>query len=84
MRVLVAGLIGGILMFLWGVAAHMALGLGNVGLKLPANENVVLSTLHEGLGDQPGVYILPALDPKKMGDAAEVIAYRQKAIRSPY
>jgi|GEM_PF-6081906 len=38
MRVLVAGLIGGILMFLWGVVAHMALGLGNVGLKLPANE----------------------------------------------
>jgi hypothetical protein len=84
MRVLVAGLIGGILMFAWGVLAHMALGLGNVGIKPPANENVVLSSLHEGLGEQPGVYILPSLDPKKMGDAAEVIAYRQKAIRSPY
>jgi hypothetical protein len=84
MRVLVAGLIGGILMFAWGVLAHMALGLGHVGIKLPANENVVLSSLHEGLGEQPGVYILPSLDPKKMGDAAEVIAYRQKAIRSPY
>jgi hypothetical protein len=84
MRVLVAGLIGGILMFLWGVVAHMALGLGNVGLKQPASESVVLSTLHEGLGDHAGVYILPSLDPKKMGDAAEVIAYQQQAIRSPY
>jgi hypothetical protein len=84
MRVLVAGLIGGILMFLWGVVAHMALGLGNVGLKQPASESVVLSTLHEGLGDKAGVYILPSLDPKKMGDAAEVIAYQQQAIRSPY
>jgi hypothetical protein len=84
MRVLVAGLIGGILMFAWGVLAHMALGLGNVGIKPPVNENVVLSSLHEGLGEQPGVYILPSLDPKKMGDVAEVIAYRQKAIRSPY
>ena len=84
MRVLVAGLIGGILMFLWGVVAHMALGLGNVGLKQPASESVVLSTLHEGLGDKAGVYILPSLDPKKMGDPAEVIAYQQQAIRSPY
>ena len=84
MRVLVAGLMGGILMFLWGVVAHMALGLGNVGLKQPASESVVLSTLHEGLGDKAGVYILPSLDPKKMGDAAEVIAYQQQAIRSPY
>jgi len=84
MRVLVAGLIGGILMFLWGVVAHMALGLGNVGLKQPASESVVLSTLHEGLGDKAGVYILPSLDPKKMGDPAEVIASQQQAIRSPY
>ncbi|MDE2154590.1 MAG: hypothetical protein KGJ32_01655 [Xanthomonadaceae bacterium] len=84
MRVLVAGLIGGIVMFIWGVAAHMALGLGQVGFKLPADENVVLSSLHQGLGEQPGVYVLPALDPKVRKDPAQVIAYAQKAIRSPY
>lgn len=84
MRVLVAGLIGGILMFVWGVAAHMALGLGEVGIKLPTNENVALSGLQEGLGGQAGVYMLPSLDPKKMGDAAEVRTYSIKAVRSPY
>lgn len=84
MRVLVAALIGGIVMFIWGVLAHMALGLGNVGIHQPANENAVLSVLHEGLGEQPGVYILPSFDPKDMGDAAKTIAYAQKAIRSPY
>ena len=84
MRVLVAGLIGGILMFVWGVVAHMALGLGEVGLRLPTNENIALSGLPQGLGGEPGVYLLPALDPKKMGDAAEVRTYSIKAIRSPY
>ena len=84
MRILVAGLIGGILMFLWGVAAHMALGLGNAGFRLPADENAVLASLHQGLGGQAGIYVLPSLDPKKMNDPAEVIAYSQKAIRSPY
>src|SRR5574337_469124 len=84
MRVLVAGLIGGIVMFAWGVLAHMALGLGNVGIHLPTNENVVLSSLHEGLGEQSGVYILPSLDPKQMGDAAVLKAYSAKATTSPY
>ena len=84
MRVLVAGLIGGILMFFWGVVAHMALGLGQVGIKLPTNENVALSGLQQGLGEQAGVYMLPSLDPGKMGDAAEVRTYSIKAVRSPY
>lgn len=84
MRVLTAGLIGGIVMFLWGVAAHMALGLGSVGLRLPVNENVALSGLQEGLGGKAGVYMLPALDPKQMNDPAVVQAYSIKAVRSPY
>ncbi len=84
MRVLVAGLIGGIVMFIWGVVAHMALGLGSVGIHQPANENAALSGLQEGLGGQAGVYLLPSLDPKKMGDPAEVRTYSIKAVRSPY
>lgn len=84
MRVLVAGLIGGIVMFIWGVAAHMALGLGSVGIGQPVNENAALSGLQEGLGDRPGVYLLPSLDPKQMDDAAVVRAYSIKAVRSPY
>ena len=84
MRVLVAGLIGGIVMFIWGVAAHMALGLGSVGIHQPINENAALSGLQEGLGDQPGVYLLPSLDPKQTSDAAVVRAYSIKAVRSPY
>ncbi|WP_426688772.1 hypothetical protein [Rhodanobacter ginsengiterrae] len=84
MRVLVAGLIGGIVMFVWGVAAHMALGLGEEGIRLPVNENAVLSSLHEGLGSQPGIYLLPSLDPNKMGDEAVLKAYSAKAAASPY
>ncbi len=84
MRVLIAGLIGGIVMFLWGVAAHTVLGLGEVGERLPTNENVALSGLQEGLGDRAGVYLLPSLDSKQMADPAMVRAYSIKAVRSPY
>lgn len=84
MRVLVAGLIGGIVMFIWGVTAHMALGMGEAGFRQPLNENAALAGLQEGLGTQAGVYVLPALDPKKMNDPNEVLSYSLKAVRSPY
>lgn len=84
MRILMAGLIGGIVMFLWGVAAHTVLGLGEVGTRLPTNENVALSGLQQGLGDRAGIYLLPSLDPKQMHDPAVVRAYSIKAVRSPY
>ena len=84
MRVLVASLIGGIVMFLWGVGAHMVLGLGDIGLRQPTNENVAMSGLQEGLGGQAGVYVLPSLDPKQMKDPAVTRAYSIKAVRSPY
>lgn len=84
MRVLVAALMGGIVMFLWGAVAHMALGLGNPGIHQPANEDVVLGSLHQGLGSKPGVYILPSIDPAKMRDKATMEAYSAKSKVSPY
>jgi len=84
MRVLVAALIGGIVMFIWGAVAHMALGLGEAGIRQPVAEDVVLGSLHQGLGPQAGVYILPSFDPKKMSDDAAVKAYSEKAKSSPY
>ena len=84
MCVLVAALIGGIVMCIWGAVAHMALGLGSVGIRQPAGEDVVLSSLHQGLGTQSGVYILPSFDPAKMSDQAAVNAYSDKAKSSPY
>ncbi|WP_266160163.1 hypothetical protein [Dyella silvatica] len=84
MRVLIAGLIGGILMFVWGAVAHMLLGLGSIGMKLPVAEDTVLTSLQQGLGMQSGVYMLPSLAPEKMSDPAAVHAYAEKAKASPY
>ena len=84
MRVLIAALIGGVVMFIWGAMAHMALGLGNVDMHAPTDENVALSALHQGLGTEPGIYMLPWLAPEQMSDEAAVKAYGEKAQASPY
>jgi len=84
MRVLIAALFGGIVMFIWGAVAHMALGLGNVGMRQPVAEDVVLATLRPGLGEQAGIFILPTVDPAKMHDKATMDAYSAKTKTSPY
>ena len=57
-RVLIAGLVGGIVLFLWGGLYHMALPLGEVGVKELPNEQAVLAPMKTNLPD-PGLYLFP-------------------------
>ena len=42
MKILLAGIIGGIVMFVWTSIAHMALPLGEAGINEIPNESAVL------------------------------------------
>src|ERR1700730_14264440 len=59
MKILLAGIFGGIVMFIWTSIAHMALPLGEAGLGEIPNESAVLSTMQSNIGDQTGLYIFP-------------------------
>ena len=43
MRILIAGILGGIVMFIWTSIAHMALPLGEAGINEIPNESAVLA-----------------------------------------
>jgi hypothetical protein len=51
MRILFAGLIGGIVMFVWTSIAHMALPLGEAGINEIPNESAVPSAMQSSIGD---------------------------------
>lgn len=78
MRYIIAALLGAIVVFLWGFVAHMLLPIGEMGMRKPANEDVVLQAVASGLPQQ-GIYLLPHIDPEKMGDKATVDAWEAKA-----
>jgi len=59
MKILLAGIFGGIVMFIWTSIAHMALPLGEAGLGEIPNESAVLSAMQSNIGDQTGLYIFP-------------------------
>ena len=61
MRILVAGIAGGIAMFVWTSIAHMALPLGEAGINEIPNESPLLSAMQSSIGDNAGLYIFPGL-----------------------
>ena len=63
-RVLIAGVLGGIAMYIWSTIAHVALPLGQVGLSQMPNEAAVLSAAQASNGSKDGLYFFPWVDPR--------------------
>jgi hypothetical protein len=59
MKILLGGVLGGIVMFIWASLAHMALPLGEAGIREIPNESAVLSAMQSTIGEQTGLYIFP-------------------------
>ena len=64
MRILIAGLLGAIAMFVWTAIAHMATPLATIGISKMQNEHAVLATMPNGIGAKSGLYFYPWVDPK--------------------
>jgi hypothetical protein len=58
-RTLLAGILGGIAMFIWTSIAHMFLPLGETGVRQLPNEAAILDALKSNLGEARGLYIFP-------------------------
>jgi len=60
-RVLLAGVLGGIAMFVWNSVAHVVTPLGEVGVKEIPNEQPVLAAMSASVGSAHGFYIFPGM-----------------------
>ena len=58
-RTFVAGLVGGVTMFVWMFVAHMVLPLGEAGVQEIPNEPSVLSAMQMSMGGESGVFVFP-------------------------
>jgi hypothetical protein len=63
LRVLIAGVLGGIAMFVWTSIAHVATPLGRIGFSQITNEAPVLAAMQSAMADKPGLYFFPWVDP---------------------
>jgi hypothetical protein len=86
-RILLAGLLGAIAMFVWTAIAHMATPLGMTGMKQIPNEQPVLSAMQNTLGNSRGFYIFPGMgvpmDAPREQQRAAMANYQQVLDKNP-
>jgi hypothetical protein len=79
-KILLAGLLGGLVMFLWEGVAHEVLPLGETGVRGLDNEAAVVAVLKETV-KEPGLYFFPGGEMLKPGlSAAQKEAATKKAM----
>ena len=79
-RVLLAGIVGGLLMFIWSGVAWMALSLHTSTISPMANEDSVITAMKGGM-DRKSVYMFPARP--KAGDQAATDVWKKKYNQGP-
>ncbi|MGO4884994.1 MAG: hypothetical protein ACLP59_29870 [Bryobacteraceae bacterium] len=86
-RVLLAGLLGGIAMYVWTAIAHMILPLGEAGIQEIPNEQAVLAVMRSSLGRTAGLYLFPGMglgpDATRQQKQAAMNQYAQKLATNP-
>lgn len=77
-RIVLAGLVGGIAMFIWSALAHTVIPLGETGLGMVAPDSAVTAALQAELGDRPGLYGFPGVGGDPHRDEAAMAAMTEK------
>ena len=78
MRVLVAGVLGGIAMYIWASVAHIATPLARIGLQAPPGGDATIAALHDRFGDKQGQYFFPYM----AGHDAKAMAAQTEKLRT--
>ena len=60
-RILLAGIVGGLALFIWGALSHMVLGLGDAGMQYLPQQQPVMQALQASV-PQSGFYMFPQGD----------------------
>jgi hypothetical protein len=87
-RILLAGVLGGFALFMWGGLSHMVLGLGAVGIQNLPQQQPVMDALKAST-PQPGFYFFPQVDasgkvqPEKAGGPYGIMIYHTSGAGAP-
>lgn len=81
-RIAIAGIVGGIVMFIWGAVGHMFLGVGEYGVKSMPNEDAVVACMKSNIPDA-GLYFAPGMDMSKRPTDEEYAAWSARYEAGP-
>lgn len=81
-RILLATLLGGLIIFVWGSIHHMLLPISSAEFSELPNENAVLEALTQNI-PEPGEYFYPWIDMGEQHSDAEMDAWNEKHRTGP-
>ncbi len=81
-RILLGGIAGGIVIFVWSAIAHIALPLGEMGMRRIPKEERLIGAFQLDIRD-PGLYHFPSLAKGKAASEAERKAWVEKVEQGP-
>lgn len=82
-RILLAGVLGGLAMMVWTSVAHIALPLGQVGVQNLPQAEAIRGSMGAAVGTKPGLYFFPAMDPKATDQGEAMAAYEAASRAGP-
>ncbi len=62
-KILIWGIVAGVVMFFWGFVSHTLLPIGEAGFRILPEDRALLEFM-AGKATEPGIYFYPRLDPK--------------------
>src|SRR5437762_9525392 len=81
-KVVLGGLVAGVVIFFWGAVAHMALPIGKMGIRQIPNEDAVLGAMRITI-QEPGFYFFPGMDLGKQASESEQQVWKAKLKEGP-
>lgn len=82
MRIIIAGIVGGLVMFFWAFISHTVLPLGQVGFKTMPVEAPVVAAMRSNI-NEPGLYLYPGMDMSRTLTPEEQAAWTEKYKAGP-
>jgi hypothetical protein len=81
-KVIVGGLVSGLVVFFWGFVSHMVLPLGEMGIRQIPNEGPVIGAMRDTIRE-PGFYFFPGMDKGKQASESDQQAWEAKMKEGP-
>jgi hypothetical protein len=75
-KILIGGVVGGIVLFFWGFVSHMLLPLGEMGVQSAPREEGLNEAIKADIRE-PGLYFVPAIH-------TDMQAHTEKVAKGPY
>ena len=82
-KILIGGVVGGIVIFFWGFVSHMLLPLGEMGMQAIPQEEGLAAAMKNDV-PEPGLYFVPGRDMSKSQSQEEMQAHMDKVAKGPY